>query len=76
MLYRKVVNRENSKHSHHKKSIFLFIVSVRDDGCQLNLLWLSNHPVVCLKLTDVCQLFLNKTGGQKEFDVFSGIQET
>ena len=49
---------------------FLFIVSLWEDRCYLNLLWYSfhsicksNHHAMCLKLkSDMYQLFFNKTG--------------
>lgn len=55
--------------------LFLSMYCIYDkDGCQLNLLWYSfynisksNHYAVPLNLhSDVCQLFLNKTGKEWE----------
>ena len=61
-----------NKNSHHKEnnSYCFHSVSIRDDGCLLNLLWSSFHDVgtqiimLCIfnLSSAVCPLELNKTG--------------
>ena len=58
MLYMKAVERVSPKSSQHKENIFSFsFVSIWDDACSLNFLWLSfhdryksNHYAIHLKL--------------------------
>ena len=61
--------RVNPKSFHHKEDFFLYFftfVSLRDNGCSLNLLWSSFHDVcesnfcaVCLKLTVLCVYYIS-----------------
>lgn len=86
MTYRKVVNTENTKSSHHEQNVvilFLFLLQpyekmdVGSAYCNNFIIHVNQTIMLCAVslYNDVCQLFPNKTGEKIQF-VHSFIQPT